>query len=90
MPEPMKVPEWKPGMPSRWVVVGGSGQRVVDMAVAVAAVARMMMLDHGEQRAAVHEGRCGLGHVDASIVGMVNDRPVVDRCTCTPTVVERS
>lgn len=79
--EGAKIPEWKPGMPSRWLHADtggkyGTGRRVVDNALVVHAVARMMMMDHGVRRITVHEGRCNVG------------RTTPDPCNCTPTVLK--
>ena len=75
---PATVPEWRPGMPSVWVVVGRAGRRVVYNPVAIGAVARMMMIDRNEQEALVLAEECSAGSTDP--------RP----CTCTPTKVVRS
>jgi hypothetical protein len=79
------IPEWRPGQPSRWIVVGSAGRRVVDQPLVIGAVARMMMIDQGQRHAEVHAGSCGLGKVAGGLVGMQTD---AGRCTCTPTAID--
>lgn len=86
----IRIPQWQPGQPSRWVVVGGAGYRVPDLALAVAATARLKMLERGVRNATIHEAHCGLGKADASPVYFPNAaRPTVGECTCSPTEITR-
>ena len=86
---PIGVPKWAPGLPSVWIVAGSRGMRVVDQALAIGAQARMLMLDEKVDSVTVHAQHCGLGKVDVLDHAHDAGKPVVERCTCTPAVIER-